>query len=84
MQYCNNKLFNCFFFQVKKPIKQSPERLTLHGRPIIENCVVCDITEVMPNGVALFEDPIEGDHNLYPGSYVQWPKAYIHSKVCRI
>ena len=57
-----------------------PERLTLHGRPIIENCVVCEITEVMPNGVALFEDPIEGDHNLYPGSYVQWPKAYIHSK----
>ena len=61
-----------------------PERTTLHGRPIIDKCVVCEITGVMPNGVALFEDPIERDHSLYAGSYVQWPIAYIHSKVSKI
>ena len=52
--------------------------------PIIENCVVCEITEVMPNSEALFEDPFEGDRSLYPGSYVQWSKAHIHSKGCKI
>ena len=43
-----------------------PERTTLHGRPIIDKCVVYEITGVMPNGVALFKDPIERDHSLYP------------------